>query len=249
MNPTLSRYLIKYSIDRLSFQPYKEDMKRSHHIQIARLGQAMASPVRLRALNLLAQRAWRVSELAQELGESLAATSAHLKVLREVAMVVDEKRGREVWCRVESDEVLKLLAAAQRAAETLLPELREAAREADEDPYLLKSFQLRSLAEDVARGRVTLVDLRPGEEYLAGHLPGAQSYPFPELDTTDLKPLQRRRCVVAYCRGPWCQMARQGVGALNERDIPAKRLRAGIVEWCAEGLDLERSSSPETPES
>lgn len=221
-------------------------MKRSHHIQIARLGQAMASPVRLRALNLLAQRAWRVSELAQELGESLAATSAHLKVLREAAMVVDEKRGREVWCRVESDEVLKLLAAAQRAAETLLPELREAAREADADPHLLKPFQLQALAEDVAQGRVTLVDLRPGEEYLAGHLPGAQSYPYPELASTDLKSLRRKRRVVAYCRGPWCLMARQGVGVLNERGIPAKRLRAGIVEWCAEGLELEKTAAPDS---
>src|SRR5690606_6969408 len=142
---------------------------------------------------------------------------------------------------------LKLLAAAQHAAETLLPELREAAREADADPHLLKPFQLRAFAEDVAQGRVTLVDLRPGEEYLAGHLPGARSYPFPELESTDLKALKRRRHVVAYCRGPWCLMARQGVGALNARGVPAKRLRAGIVEWCAEGLELESSTSPETP--
>ncbi len=219
-------------------------MKRTHHLQVARLGQALASPVRLRALNLLAQRAWRVSELARELGESLAATSAHLKVLRDAAMVVDEKRGREVWCRVESDEVLALLAAAQRAAEVLLPELREAAREADEDPHLLRSFQLGALAEDVAQGRVTLVDLRPGAEYLSGHLPGAQSYPFPELDTADLTPLKRKRNIVAYCRGPWCLMARQGVDALNQRGVAAKRLRAGIVEWRAEGLELERAASP-----
>lgn len=218
-------------------------MKRTHHIQIARLGQALASPVRLRALNLLAQRAWRVSELAQELGESLAATSAHLKVLREAAMVVDEKRGREVWCRVESAEVLNLLAAVQRAAETLLPELREAAREADADPHLLPPLPLQALAEDVALGRVTLVDLRPGDEYLAGHLPGAQSYPFPELATTDLKALKRRQRVVAYCRGPWCLMARQGVGALNEHGVRAKRLRAGIVEWCAAGLELEQTTT------
>lgn len=221
-------------------------MKRIHYSQIARLGQAMASPVRLRALNLLAQRPWRVGDLAQELGESAAATSAHLKVLRAACMIVEEKRGREVWCRVESDEVFRLLAAAQHTAEALLPELREAAREADEDPYLLRSVSLRELAEDIARNRVTLVDLRPSEEYKAGHLPGARSYPFPALAEADLEGLPRKRRLVAYCRGPWCVMAREGVKALNKRGLPAKRLRAGIVEWRAEGLELTPAESATT---
>jgi DNA-binding transcriptional ArsR family regulator len=215
-------------------------MRRIQYDQIARIGQAMASPVRLRALNLLAQRPWRVGELAQELGESIAATSAHLKVLRAAGMVVEERRGREVWCRVESDEVFRLLAAAQRTAEAILPELREAAREADDDPYLLRNVSLRELAEDIASGRVTIVDLRPGEEYRAGHLPGARSYPFPALEGADLEPLRPIERLVAYCRGPWCLMAREGVHALNERGLPARRLRAGIVDWRAEGLELIR---------
>lgn len=216
---------------------YDSDMQRNHHLQIARLGQALASPVRLRALNLLAQRAWRVGELGIELGESLAATSAHLKTLRAAGMVANEKRGREVWCRVESDEVLRLLAAAERAAEGLLPEMREAVREANADPYLLRGEQLHELARKVAGGKVLLIDLRPDDEFQAGHLPGAESYPFPRLETLDLKPLRDKSPIVAYCRGPWCRMARQGVNRLNERGIPAKRLRLGLVQWRAEGLD------------
>lgn len=203
----------------------------------------LVSLVRLRALNLLAQRPWRVGELAEELGESLAATSAHLKVLRAACMVIDEKRGREVWCHVESDEVLRLLAAANRAAEALLPGLREVIREADEDPHLLPRFELKEIAEDVAEGRVTLVDLRPREEYRAGHLPGAESWPFPMLGETDLNVLRQKSGVVAYRRGPWCVMARKGVKFLNERGVPAKRLPVGIVEWRAEGLELERDES------
>lgn len=206
----------------------------------------MASPVRLRALNLLAQREWRVGELAAELGESKAATSAHLKVLRAANLVIEEKRGREVWCRVESDEVFRVVSAAQRAAEILLPELREAAREADEDPYLLKSFPLEDLLDDSAPRRFTLIDLRPYAEYLAGHLPGARSYPVSELETADLKPLRGEKLPIAYCRGPWCHMAREGVNLLNARGIPAKRLRLGVVDWRAVGLELIRDEPPES---
>jgi len=213
-------------------------MRRFHYDQIARIGHAMASPVRLRALNLLAQRRWRVGDLAGELGESVAATSAHLKALRAAGMVVEEKRGREVWRRVESAEVFALLAAAERAAEAVLPELREAARAAADDPFVLRNANLRELAEDVAHDRVTLVDLRPTEEYRAGHLPKARSHPFPGFSEADLEALRSRDRLVAYCRGRWCRRAREGVNALNDRGLPARRLPAGIVDWRAEGLEL-----------
>ena len=145
--------------------------------------------------------------------------------------------------------MFRLLAAAQRAAETLLPELREAAREADEDPYLLQSVSLAELAEDAASNRLTLIDLRPSAEYQAGHLPGAWSYPFPALATADLEPLRGKKRVVAYCRGPWCVMAREGVSALNKRGVPAKQLRLGIVDWRAEGFELARDKPAEASES
>lgn len=222
-------------------------MRRFHHDQIARIGQAMASPVRLRALNLLAQSACRVGDLARELGESVAATSAHLKVLRSAGMVVEERRGREHWLRVESPEIFGLLAAAQRAAEAVLPELREAARADEDDPFVLRNTNLRELADDVARDRVALVDLRPREEYRAGHLPGARSHPHPDFNDDDLRSLRSHDRLVAYCRGRWCQTAREGVAALNDRGLPARRLLAGVVDWRAEGLELVREDP--TPEN
>jgi rhodanese-related sulfurtransferase len=213
-------------------------MKRIQYEQMARIGQAIASAVRLRALNLLAQRPWRVGELAQELGESVAATSAQLKVLRASGLIVEEKRGRETWCRIECDDVFRLLTAAQRTAEAVLPELRELVRAEDDDPFVLRAMDLRDLVEDVARERVTLLDLRPSQEYLAAHIPGAQSLPVPELDSIDLHALHLRERLVAYCRGPWCLMARKGVQTLNDRGIPTRRLRLGVVDWRAEGLKL-----------
>lgn len=220
-------------------------MTRSIHQQTARLGLAMSSPVRLRALNLLSQRPWRVSELAGELGESMAATSAHLKVLRAACMVTVEKSGRDVWGKVASPEVIQLLAAAHRAAETLLPELREAAREAEADPYLLLRDDFEMLTADVAGGRATLIDLRPAREYQAGHLPGAQSWPYDTLAEAKLEALKGKPGIVGYCRGPWCLKARLGVETLNNRGVPAKRLRAGVVEWQAAGFTLTRA--PQTP--
>lgn len=210
------------------------------HQQTARLGLAISSPVRLRALNLLSQRPWRVSELAEELDESMAATSAHLKVLRGACMVSVEKSGRDVWCQVASEEVLQLLSAAHRAAEALLPELREAVREAEEDPFLLQHMDFETLTSQVTRRKATLIDLRPAREFQAGHLPGAQSWPYDTLPKAKVEALKDQPGIIGYCRGPWCLKARLGVETLNKRGIPAKRLRAGVVEWQAAGLPLAR---------
>ena len=125
------------------------------------------------------------------------------------------------------------------AAEALLPELREAAERANEDPFLLRDFDLQEIATGTASGSLTLVDLRPDPEFRAGHLPGAISRPFGILAETDLSDLATANPVVGYCRGPWCLKARQGVDLLNHKGIPAKRLRAGVVEWQAAGLPLE----------
>ena len=126
---------------------------------MARLGPQMSSPVRLRALPLLAQKPWTIGELANELGESLASTSAHLKVLRSSSLVVDEKVGRQVWCRVASEEVLELMVAARKAAEALLPELAEFVRQAKHDPLSLPGLTITEPERETEAGRVNLLDL------------------------------------------------------------------------------------------
>lgn len=204
------------------------------------MGQALASPQRLRALNLLAQSPRTVGDLAVELGESKASTSAHLKVLRSACLVKDERRGRQVWCRLASETVAGLLVTIREAAETLMPELREVIRDAIEDPHALESMNFEQLWREVTAGRVVLIDLRPREEYAAGHLPGAQSLPFEELDEADVECLaEGPPKIVAYCRGPWCLKARQGVARLRELGVDAQRLNAGVAEWRAKGMSLE----------
>lgn len=214
-------------------------------MQTARIGQAMSSPQRLRALHLLAQRPHTVTDLAERIGESKASTSAHLKVLRAACLVADEKRGREVWCRLASDDVGGLLLSVRTVAEHLLPELRDLVRQAEEEPDVLTGVSLRQLERDVKAGRVHLLDLRHASEFEAGHLPGAESTPLASLGATELERLRglsgsgRRGGIVAYCRGPWCLTAKDGVAQLNKAGIPAKRLPAGVVEWRAQGLALE----------
>lgn len=215
-------------------------MKATIHQQTARIGLAMSSPVRLRALNLMAQRPWRVGELAAELSESTASTSAHLKVLRAAHMVEVEKLGRDVWCRIAGTEVVRLLSVAQHAAENLMPELREVEKAEKDDDLLLKDYDLRKLSTDVKKGHAILVDLRPVDEFSAGHFPGAQSWPFDSLSKSKVRPLKSSLPVVTYCRGRWCLKAREGVETLNKLGIPAKRLPVGVVDWQAAGLRLSR---------
>lgn len=214
-------------------------MKRIHHEQTARFCQAMGNPARITILSFLAQGFWSVGQLADEIGESIAGTSAHLKVLRNAHLIEVEKKGREVWCRVKSAEVIAAIASVQSAARAVLPEFREMDKAAEQDPFLLEGADLKDIAKQVKAGRVTLVDLRPEQEFLAGHLPKAISKPFSLLSKADLSDLKGRGKVVGYCRGPWCKKAFEGVGMLNKRGIPSLRLKAGVIEWQAAGLPLE----------
>ena len=213
-------------------------------MQTGRMGQALASPTRLRALNLLAQRPRTINELAEVLGESKASASAHLKVLRSACLVRDERRGRQVWCRLASDAVAVLLVTLRETAEELLPELRAVVGEAAADPTLFQGVPLRQLAREVRAGRVRLIDLRTAEEHAHGHLPGALCIPLDSLLPSRLRELGKEfadQQIVAYCRGPWCVAAREGVERLAAAGLRAERLSAGVAEWRAAGLRLVRS--------
>lgn len=215
-------------------------MKRVHHEITARFCQALASPVRLHMLNLVSQGPWTVGRLAAELGESVASTSAHLKVLRAAHLVAVEKSGREVWCRLSDPEVIRLMARVNEAAQLVVPEFREAVRKAGADPAVAGEMDFGALRAETESGRLALVDLRPESEYEQGHLPGAISLPYDSVGRADLEHLRQADRVIGYCRGPWCRRAKLGVQRLNERGIPAKRLFGGIIEWLDAGLALER---------
>ncbi len=212
--------------------------------QFARVGSAMSSPQRLRMLSLLTHGERTVEQLAGLTGQSLASASAHLKVLRGACLVVSEKQGRHVLVRLAGKEVLRFWLIFREFSADLLPEAREVIQQFFSDPESMASLAPRELAQELKSGRVTLIDLRPADEFAAGHLPGACNVPFAQLDlnAVELRRITEGKSVYAYCRGPYCVMAREGVQKLRSKGIPALRLPFSVPEWRAERLKTVSAS-------
>ncbi len=202
--------------------------------QLARLGKAIAAPKRLELLELLAQGPRTVEALAREADLSVANASKHLRVLRAARLVEAEKRGLYVEVRLAGAEVGPFLLSLRGLAEARLAELERLARDYFEQPEAAEAVSAGELLRRVRAGEVTVLDVRPREEFRAGHLPGALSVPLPELKRR-LSELPRERAVVAYCRGPYCVMAVEAVTLLRRRGFTAHRLEQGVVEWRARG--------------
>ncbi len=206
--------------------------------QFARVSQALASGNRLELLEFLAQGERSVDALARLSGLSVANTSRHLQVLRQAGLVQARKEGQFVYYSVSGGGVIKLLAALQEVAQHNVAEVTRLVHE-----YLdaKDSFEPVSVADLVGRmheGLVTLVDVRPPEEYAAGHLPGAINLPLSKLDE-HLARLPQNREVVAYCRGPFCVLSFEAVAELRKRGLKARRLETGFPEWKVAGLPVE----------
>ncbi len=209
--------------------------------QFARVGKALSSPHRVELVELLAQGPRTVEVLSRLASMTLANTSAHLQVLRGAGLVESEKEGLFVTYRLADPSVAELLLATRKVAEARLAEVARMS-----DAFLAQNAQLEpvdvgDLRKKVLSGEVTLLDVRPPEEFEAGHLPGALSVPLPAL-AKRLAELPRRREVVAYCRGPYCVLAVEAVKLLRARGFKAVRLEDGVVEWASHGLELAASS-------
>jgi DNA-binding transcriptional ArsR family regulator/rhodanese-related sulfurtransferase len=219
--------------------------------QFARVGGAMSSPQRLRMLSLLSHRERTVEELAGLTGQSLASASAHLKVLRGACLVSSEKRGRHVHVRLAGEEVLRFWLVFREFGAGLLPEAREVVQCYFDDRESMAPLTPRELAKELKKGRVTLLDLRPSDEFEAGHLPGAVNFPFAELASRskELCQISSEASIYAYCRGPYCVMAWKGVQKLRAMGIPALRLAFSVPEWRGERLKVIASRSSPAKES
>lgn len=213
----------------------RKHMHAAFYEQFARIGKAIASPGRLQLLDVLAQGSRTVEELATESGLTMANTSQHLRVLAQAQLVAFDKRGLHVHYRIAGPAVESLLLCLQRTASVQLAEVARLAQDHLGAGDALEVVDRQELQRRVAAGEVTLIDVRPVEEYTAGHLPGALSVPLPEL-AKHLTALPRNRLVVAYCRGPFCAMSCEVVAALNKRGYRASRLPDGVLEWRDAGL-------------
>lgn len=195
---------------------------------IALMGKAFASPRRLELLDLLAQAPRTVDDLARACGQSTANTSQHLQSLYAAGMVTRTREGTSVRYALAGKEVLAAWLALRDASVARLAEVDRAARE-----YLgeeVEAIGRDELIERLRRGDIVLVDVRPGEEYAAGHIEGARSIPIDELQDR-LAELPADREVVAYCRGPFCAYAHQAVRTLQAGGLRARRLHEGWPEW------------------
>jgi rhodanese-related sulfurtransferase/DNA-binding HxlR family transcriptional regulator len=204
---------------------------------IALMGKAFASPRRLELLDLLAQGPRNVDELARASGQSTANASQHLQALHAAGMVTRSREGTSVRYSLAGDEALRLWLALRDASVSQLAEVERAARE-----YLGDDVDAIGRDELIARlrkGDIVLVDVRPAEEFAAGHISGARSIPIDELEGR-LAELPADREVVAYCRGPFCAYAHQAVRHLNAAGRDARRLEEGWPEWKLAGATARK---------
>jgi rhodanese-related sulfurtransferase/predicted transcriptional regulator len=209
---------------------------------IAVMGKAFASPKRLELLDILAQAPRTVDELARATGQSTANASQHLQALHAAGLIDRRREGTRVRCSLAGEPALRVWLALRDASAARLAEVERAARE-----YLGEDVEAIGRDELISRLRrrdVILVDVRPPEEFAAGHIEGARSIPIDELEQR-LGELPTDREVVAYCRGPYCVMAALAVELLRKKGFKAHRMEQGVVDWRARGWRVDSEGAPQ----
>ncbi len=206
---------------------------------IGRVAAALGSAGRLQILEFVAQGERSVDALAAMTGLSVANTSKHLQALRQAGLVNARKEGVRVYYVLAGDDVSLLLAALRGVAEHRTADVEKLLQIWLAHRDQLEPVPASEVLERARKGLVTVLDVRPEEEYAAGHLPGAINVPIEKLESY-LSKLPKRKEVIAYCRGPYCLMSFEAVEKLRRRGFKAKRLQDGYPEWRAAGLPVER---------
>ncbi|RWK77311.1 metalloregulator ArsR/SmtB family transcription factor [Mesorhizobium sp.] len=216
--------------------------KQAIYMSLAEVAQALGHPHRLELLEHLAQGVRSVEDLSARAHLSFANTSRHLQILRRARLVETERRGKHVLYRLAGDiEVVGLIKALGRLGERNVAEIGR---------VMADYFRARDAMEPVSRddlvsrlhdGMVTVLDVRPEDEFAVGHLPGAVNIPLAELERR-LGELPADREVIAYCRGPYCVLSFEAVAALRQRCFLVRRLEDGYPEWKAAGLPVETAA-------
>ena len=205
--------------------------------QFARIGKAVSSPKRLELLDLLCQGERTVDVLAKESGLTIANASQHLQVLRAARLVEAEKEGLFVVYRLADQTVCEFFRAMRILAENRLAEVEQIKHRFLEGKQGMEPVDREALIERVREGAVTVLDVRPVEEYTAGHIPGALSIPLNDL-ALQLAGLPRDRDIVAYCRGPYCVLSIEAVEMLRAKGFHAVRMEEGIQDLRAIGFPI-----------
>lgn len=213
--------------------------KRAVFENLARIGAALSSAVRLELLELLAQGERSVEELATLTGATVANTSQHLQKLKQAGLIGGRRQAQFVRYRLAGDEVVALLGALGAAGQAYLADVERIVRLYFAAKDQMEPVPAAELMQRAKKGLVTVLDVRPPEEFAAGHVPGAINIPIGELQKR-LAELPKRKEVVAYCRGPYCLMSYDAVHLLRGRGLKARRLQDGLPEWRLAGLPTAR---------
>ncbi len=205
--------------------------------QLALVAKALGSAARLELLDFLAQGERTVESLARLSGLSVANTSKHLQQLRHAGLVQARREGLHVHYCMSGDDVLETVMALRDLAESRLAEVDRLVASYLTSRDGLEPVATTELLERADAGLVTVLDVRPREEYAQGHLPGAVNVPLSELKQY-MGSIPKEREVIAYCRGPWCVLSFEAVSLLREEGYEARRLDGGLPEWRHEGLPV-----------
>jgi rhodanese-related sulfurtransferase/DNA-binding HxlR family transcriptional regulator len=206
--------------------------------QFARVGKALANPHRLEILDLLAQGERTVEDLAREAGMSVANTSRHLQELRAARLVEVRREGLYGYYRLADERVFAAWRAIRDLGEARLAEIDRLVGSYLTYRDSLEAVCAEELLAKMREEGVEVLDVRPEDEYRAGHIPGARSVPVERMEAY-LEEIPRDREVVAYCRGPYCVFSDEAVALLRSRGYRARRLREGLPDWRAAGLPVE----------
>ncbi len=218
----------------MSSNHFKQDL----FTQFARVGKAMSNGNRLELLEFIAQGERSVDELAKVSGLSVANTSQHLQQLRQAGLIASTKQGLKVFYRLSGDDVIDLFNSLQNVAERHLADVQQLVNTFLTVKDDLEPIPATELLDRVRDGLVTVLDVRPPEEYQSGHVPGAINVPLSELEA-HFSQLDTQQEVVAYCRGPHCVLAFDAVEKLRQNGIKAHRMEDGFPEWKSAGLPVE----------
>jgi rhodanese-related sulfurtransferase len=216
------------------------ELKDPLYAQFARIGTAVASPRRIELLDLLSQGEKTVETLAAQSSTPVKNTSAHLRVLRQAQLVDTRREGTYVYYRLASDDVFRFLRELQSLARARLAEVERVAGLYLEGRDELEPVSLQELRRRMRAGDVTVIDVRPEEEFRAGHIPGALSIPVAQLKRR-LSEIPKKREVVAYCRGPYCVYSVEAVTILRKHGYRARRTDEGLPDWRARARPVAAS--------
>jgi len=218
-----------------------ETLKQQLFARLADVGKAIANGNRLELLEFLAQKERSVETLASLAGLSVANTSQHLQHLRRAGLVTARKQDRHVFYAIASEDVLSLMIALRQTAEKNFAEMGRLIEGYLMSRDSLEPISQKELSARMEDGLVTVIDVRPAEEFAAGHLPEAINIPIELLDQ-NLDSLPAGGEVVAYCRGPYCLLSFEAVNRLRDKGIAARRMEDGFPEWKLSGRMVEHTN-------